>query len=311
MCCAAPNVALAQQTRQVEVSYDITFLGFTGFRIDFSGTFAGTRYDVQSHTFKEGVMRAMTIHYDGRNRAWGGFSPQGASPTAARCRSWSATSRGPGSRNMARAGWCRRQHNPDVEPSPDQDTIPEDKRLGSLDPLSAAMSVGSAGDAACDRTVPLQRRQAADRRHPEEDRHRAGATAGVPQAKSDLLVCEIYTKRIAGEFFDAPKEAETERERPMRIWLARLDDSPFRYPVKLEASTGFGTIRGRLMKFQAADDSGRESRDAALGFPRYPTGVGSLRCRWHKAFAQFFPHSHFFSRGRIDESRNCIARVGP
>ena len=72
----------------------------------------------------------------------------------------------------------------------------------------------------------------------------------MPQARSDLLVCEIYTKRIAGEFFDAPKEAETERERPIRIWLARLDDTPFRYPVKLEASTGFGTIRGRLMKFQ-------------------------------------------------------------
>ena len=41
LCCAAPNVALAQQTRQVEISYDITFLGFTGFRIDFSGTFTG------------------------------------------------------------------------------------------------------------------------------------------------------------------------------------------------------------------------------------------------------------------------------
>ena len=27
----------------------------------------------------------------------------------------------------------------------------------------------------------------------------------------------------------------------MKIWLARLDDTPFRYPVKLEASTGFGT----------------------------------------------------------------------
>ena len=48
----------------------------------------------------------------------------------------------------------------------------------------------------------------------------------------------------------AAVEAESERERPMKIWLARLDDTPFRYPVKLEASTGFGTIRGRLMKFE-------------------------------------------------------------
>jgi hypothetical protein len=248
LCCAAPNVALAQQTRQVEASYDITFLGFAGFRIDFNGTFAGTRYDVQSHTFKEGMMRAVTIHYDGRNRAWGGFSPHGATPTGGslalvvgdKTRTW-LTQYGPG-------GSLQEKHNPDWKPNPDQ-TIPEDKRLGSLDPLSAAMSVGSAGDAACDRTVPSND----GKRRIDVILKRIGSepagTSGVPQAKGDLLVCEIYTKRIAGEFFDAPKEAETERERPIRIWLARLDDTPFRYPVKLEATTGFGTIRGRLMKF--------------------------------------------------------------
>ena len=249
LCCAAPNVALAQQTRQVEVSYDITFLGFTGFRIDFGGTFAGTRYDVQSHTFKEGVMRAMTIHYDGRNRAWGGFSPQGTMPNGGslsivvgdKPRTWLA--------HYGAGGLVQEKHSPDWQPKPDQ-TIPEDKRLGSLDPLSAAMSVGSAGDAACDRTVPSND----GKRRIDVILKKIGtepaATAGVPQARSDLLVCEIYTRRIAGEFFDAPKEAETERERPMKIWLARLDDTPFRYPVKLEASTGCGTIRGRLMKFQ-------------------------------------------------------------
>ena len=32
--------------------------------------------------------------------------------------------------------------------------------------------------------------------------------------------------------------------------FARMDDTPFRYPVKLEASTGFGTIRGRLLSFR-------------------------------------------------------------
>ena len=56
--------------------------------------------------------------------------------------------------------------------------------------------------------------------------------------------------RIAGEFDDAPQEAESERERPMRLWLARMDDTPYRYPTKLEASTGFGTIRGRLLYFR-------------------------------------------------------------
>lgn len=249
LCCAAPGAVQAEQVRQVEVGYDITFLGFTGFRIDFSGTFTGNRYDVQSHTFKEGMMRALTIPYDGRNRAWGGFSPQGVRPTGGslsllvgdKPRTWLA--------QYGSGGLQHEQHNPEWKPQPDQ-VIPEDQRVGSLDPLSAAMSVGSAGDAACDRIVPSND----GKRRIDVILRKVGtepaATSGVPQAKSDLLVCEIYTKRIAGEFFDAPKEAETERERPIKVWLARLDDTPFRYPVKLEATTGFGTIRGRLLKFQ-------------------------------------------------------------
>lgn len=249
LCCAAPSTALAQQARQVEVSYDITFLGLTGFRIDFSGRFIGNSYDVQSHTFKEGLIKAVTVHYDGRNRAWGGFSPQGATPHAGslsiivgdKPRTWVT--------QYAPDGSLRETHNPEWKPKPEQ-AIPQDKRVGSLDPLSAAMSVGAAGDAACDRTVPSND----GKRRIDVILKKIGtepaAASGVPQAKSDLLICEIYTKRVAGEFFDAPKEAESERERPMKIWLARLDDTPFRYPVKLEASTGFGTIRGRLMKFE-------------------------------------------------------------
>ena len=72
----------------------------------------------------------------------------------------------------------------------------------------------------------------------------------MPNALSDLYICEVYTKRIAGEFYDAPKEAESERERPMKLWFARMDSSPFRYPVRLEAQTGFGTIRGKLLYFR-------------------------------------------------------------
>ena len=242
-------MATAQQARQVEASYDITFLGFTGFRIDFSGMFSGGTYDVQSHTFKEGMMRAVTIHYDGRNRAVGIFGPHGSIPIGGslslvvgdKPRVWVAQY-GPG-------GTLQETHTPEWKPQPDQ-IIPEDKRTGSLDPLSAAMSVGAAGDAACDRTVPSNDGKRRIDVILKKVGTESAAASGVPQAKSDLLICDIYTKRVAGEFHDAPKEAESERERPMRIWLARLDDSPFRYPVKLEASTGFGTIRGRLLKFQ-------------------------------------------------------------
>ena len=107
-----------------------------------------------------------------------------------------------------------------------------------------------AGDVACDRTVPStdgQRR--IDIILKKVGREPASAS-GVPGAQGDALICEIYTKRIAGEFYDEPSEAETERERPIRIWLARMDDSPFRYPIKLEAETWLGTIRGRVLYFR-------------------------------------------------------------
>ncbi len=249
LCCAAPNAVVAQTVREVALSYDITFLGMTGFRIDFNGRFAGTSYDAESHTFKEGLIKAVTIAYDGRNRATGSFVPTGAVPSGGslsimvggKPRTW-LTQYGPG-------GTLQEKHTPDWKPEP-QHVIPEDKKVGSLDPLSAAMSVGAAGDAACDRTVPSNDGKRRIDVILKKVGSESGATAGVPQAKGDLLICEIYTKRVAGEFYDAPKEAETERERPIRIWLARLDDTSFRYPVKMEATTSFGTLRGRLLSFK-------------------------------------------------------------
>src|SRR5262249_8130739 len=141
------------QTRVVQVSYEITYLGLTGFRIDFSGQFTGNSYDVQSHTFKQGLIKAVTIQYEGRNRAWGSFLPNAALASGGslalavggNARTWAAQY-GPG-------GMVSDQHNPVWKPAPQQ-TIPADQQLKSLDPLSAAMSVGVAGDAACDRTVP-------------------------------------------------------------------------------------------------------------------------------------------------------------
>jgi hypothetical protein len=248
LCCAAPNAALAQ-TREIEAGYEITFAGFTGFRIDFTAKFSGNSYEVESRTFKEGVLKAITIHYEGRNKAWGSFAPGSAQPNAGslslavggQTRTWLA--------QYAAGSLVTETHNPPWKPTPEQ-TIPDAQRLASLDPLSAAIAVGAAGDSACDRTVPSNDGKRRIDIILKKVGSEPAATAGVPQAKGDLLICDIYTKRIAGEFFDAPKEAETERERPMRIWLARMDDTPFRYPVKLEASTGFGTIRGRLLNFR-------------------------------------------------------------
>jgi len=251
LCCAAPNAATAQPARTVEIGYEITFLGLTGFRIDFSARFGGNGYDVQSHTFKQGVIKAVTVHYDGRNRAWGVVTPGGGVPTGGslsivvgdKPRTWIA--------QYGAGGIVQEKYNPEWKPTPQQ-AIPADQRLRSLDPLSGAMSVGLAGDQACDRTVPSYDGKRRIDVILKKIGSEPAASSGVPQAKGELLVCDIYTKRIAGEFDEAPKEAESERERPMRIWFGRLDDTPFRYPVKLEASTGFGTIHGRLLSFKEA-----------------------------------------------------------
>lgn len=244
----ATGPAFAEQGRQVEIGYAITYLGFTGFRIDFKARFDNGRYDAESHTFKEGLIKAVTIAYEGRNRAWGGFTAQGGRPgggslsivVGRQPRTWLA--------QYGADGRLTDTHTPPWQPRPDQ-AIPDSDRNGSLDPLSAALSVGLRGDAACDTPVPSND----GKRRIDVIFKKVGTespeAAGVPAAKGDLLVCEIYTKRVAGEFYDAPKEAETKREEPMRLWFARLDDTPFRYPVKLEAKQSIGTIYGTMLSF--------------------------------------------------------------
>lgn len=255
----APTVAQAQDARQIDIGYEITFAGFSGFRIDLTARFKGATYDIESRTFKEGLLKAITIHYDGRNRAWGGFSSAGARPSAGslsivvgdKPRTWIAQYGG--------GGTLQEKHDPEWKPTPEQ-SISDDQRRGSLDPLSAALSVGMAGDAACDRTVPSNDGKRRIDVILKKVGTEPGSTSDVPGVQGDLLVCEIYTKRVAGEFYDAPKEAETERERPMKIWLARLDQTQVRYPVKLEAQTGFGTIRGRMLSFRERPLTPEESQ---------------------------------------------------
>jgi len=248
-CLAAPAAAQGQQARQIDIGYEITFAGITGFRIDVTARFNGTSYDVETSTFKEGVLKAVTMNYFGRNRAWGGFSTQGARPSAGslsimvgdKPRTWLA--------QYGAGGFLQETHTPVWKPTPQQ-AIPDADRQGSLDPLSAALSVGLAGDAACDKPI----RTNDGKRRIDVMFRKIGmepaATTGIPGAQGDVLVCEIYTKRVSGEFDEAPKEAETERERPIKIWLARFDQTPIRYPGKLEAQTFLATIRGKLLFFR-------------------------------------------------------------
>jgi len=249
LCTAASAPTKAQDARQVEAGYEITFAGFTGFHLDFTGRFVVSNYDVQSHAFKEGTMKALTAHYEGRNRAWGTYLPSGARPGGGslslvvgdKPRTWAV--------QYGSDGTLQEQFNPQWKPTPKQ-AIPDDKKRGSLDPLSSALAVGLAGDAACDRTVPSNDGQRRIDIILKKVGSEPASASGVPGAQGDALICEIYTKRIAGEFYDEKSEAETERERPIRIWLARMDDTAYRYPIKLEAQTLLGTIRGRVLYFR-------------------------------------------------------------
>ena len=249
LCALGPAVASAEEARVIQGGYEITFAGFSGFRMDFTARFDGNRYDVESSTFKEGVLKAITMNYQVRNRAWGAFSPQGARPSGGSLsvvvgnepRTWLG--------QYGAGGTLTEAHNPPWKPEP-KDTIPEDKKLNSFDPLTATLMVGMAGDGACEQVAASNDGKRRIDVHLRKIRTETPAQAGLPQARGDVLVCEIYSKRIAGQFFDTEDEAEAKREQPMVMWLAHLDDSPFVYAAKLEAKTGFGTIRGKLLNFQ-------------------------------------------------------------
>jgi len=250
LCLASSAAAAAQDQRQVEIGYEITYAGLAGFRIDLTARFNGGSYDIETNTFKNGILRAVTMNYGGRNRAWGGFSAQGARPAGGslsivvddKTRSWSA--------QYGAGGALSERHTPDWKPATPQQAIPEQDRLGSLDPLSAAVTAGLAGDGACDRTLKTNDGKRRIDITLRKLRSEPAAASGIPGAIGDVLVCDVTTRRVSGEFYDAAKEAESVRERPVRLWLARLDNTSIRYPAKLEAEAAIGTARGKLLWFR-------------------------------------------------------------
>lgn len=249
LCLATPALAAAQQARQVEIGYEITFAGITGFRIDITARLNGAAYDVESHTYKEGILRAVSMVYVGRNRGWGTMTPEGAQPRGG---SMSLVV-GDATRTMLTQyladGSPQDKQKPEWKPPPGKDLTPEQRR-GAFDPMTAGLSAVLAGDAACDRTVGTYD----GRRRIDVLLKKVGtepaAASGIAGARGDVIVCDLLTRRIAGEFYDAPSEAESQRDRPMKLWLAHLDNSQIRYPAKLEARTGFGTIQGRIVYFR-------------------------------------------------------------
>ena len=183
-CLTPPAVAAAQDARQVDIAYEITFAGISGLphrrhrplqRLELRRRdqhLQGRRAEGRHHELRRPQPRLGRLHDPGR-----------ATDARDRCRSASTASRAPGWRSTAPRASCRRPTIPVWKPTPQQ-TISDADRKDSLDPLSAALSVGFAGDAACDKTVRSQRRQAAHRRAVPQDRHGARGGHGHPGAQS-------------------------------------------------------------------------------------------------------------------------------
>lgn len=241
-------VTASAQGRAIEMAYEVSVAGFNGFVIDLVARFDGDRYIVNTNSYKIGVLRMLTARYGGRNRAWGTLSDEGARPAGGSIavenrdtlRRWEV--RYDGSRV------AHEVHDPNYTPKPEHEIADSDK-TGSFDPLTAGFHLAFARDA-CERPIPIFD----GRRRIDILVKRVGTEpardAAIEGARGDAVICEVTSRRVAGEFQAARPETERQPPRPLRAWLAHLDSSNARYIARLEADTGFGTLRGRVTRFR-------------------------------------------------------------
>ena len=205
------------------------------------------------------MLKAITMNYVGRNRAWGGFSPQGARPSAGSLsimvgdtpRTWLA--------QYGASGFLQETHTPVWKPTPQQ-AIPDADKQGSLDPLSAALSVGLAGDAACDARCGPTTASAASTSCSARS---AWSPPRRPAFRARKATC--WSARCTPSACPASSTTRPRRPRPSASGRSR-SGSPastrrqIRYPGKLEAQTVFATIRGRLLYFRERPLTQEESQ---------------------------------------------------
>lgn len=238
----------AQEPRRLETVYEVTVAGLAGLRVELKAQFGASGYEVESRAFKVGVLRALTPRYEGFSRAWGRLGDRDTplAPTGGMLSIAASDQKRTWQVRYDASGTRQEMHDPPWHPSPAQ-AIDDKDRRGSLDPLTAILSVGMRGDAACEGTLAsFDGRRRIDivlRKIGSEP----AARAGVPQASGEVLVCEARLRRVAGGFADDSGSSDS-AERPVKLWFARLDSSLFRYPVRLDAQSALGLLRGRLLQ---------------------------------------------------------------
>ena len=145
----------------------------------------------------------------------------------------------------------------DPPPEMDREPVPQNLRAGTLDPLSAAVAVLAAigQGRGCEATLPVfDGRQRYDLLfQPVGDEVLPPSDIGLYQGPA--LACTVSLKPVAGAWRqrsrDRDEEPGRQRNYPMKVWVAEVGGGP-PMPVRLEATTPFGTVLVHLTKYDRA-----------------------------------------------------------
>ncbi len=235
--------------RVVTLEYEFTVSGLRAFRAEAVMRTEGSRYVIDSKFSKEGIAAALTATFNGSNRAWGQATAHGLRPQGgwswiqfrSATRTWQVSYRGDGTYGE--------EHKPPFTPKSYKTVSPDQKR-GAFDPLTAAISGALAGHDPCDRVYPVfdsKRRFDVTLRRINGEKLGDGEVKG---AVGNATVCEAVMKRIAGYEEERLKQDAYEKN-PPKLWFSALDGFERLLPVKMEMSTSFGTVMGRLKSYAA------------------------------------------------------------
>lgn len=138
-----------------------------------------------------------------------------------------------------------------------REKVPEDLRPGTMDPLSAIMTMGvqREGERACDGKVRVfdgvRRYDLTFEAVAEVELDADGFSA----YQGPALKCLIHFHRIAGFRRDYLEE-NPEAPPPVTLWVARLDNGRLLVPVKVEAEAFFGSVLGGALHIDYSDGNG-------------------------------------------------------
>ena len=239
----APAPARPPETRAVQIDYHVHVIGLKTFTIESMLRIDGDRYQFDVTLRNEGLLRAVTASFEGRNRAIGGVLPTAPRPESGYSgmaidkfqRTWLVAYRGDGSFAETHANYDQ----------PKELLVSDEQKRGAFDPATAIMVGLLKATEPCDRTVPVF--DSKRRFDVTIARVRTEPLPGtpVPGMTGDALLCEARLKKIAGYGNENPKDDATGEE-PIRVWLGQLDDSGRWYPVRVTFSTGWGTLTARI-----------------------------------------------------------------